>query len=112
MERCQLHVLIPSSTKRLKADVMLDGPGSVDIWELDSNVSLNGVKPSRVRLAGHFALNSLNTEIPWTSEDFSCPSRTSPTFEFSLRNTGAGLIDWWQDREKPNGVYLSPFHRM
>jgi len=108
MERCRLYVLIPTSTKRLKPDVMLDGAGNVSIWELDSNVSLNAVKPSRVRLAGHFALNSLSTDIPWTSEDFSCPSRTSPTFEFAL--AGAGIIDWWQDREKPNGMYPSPFH--
>lgn len=108
MEQCRLHIRIPQPTKRLQPEVSILEGVSIDIWELDMNegqLSLQSMYPlHRSGFLDEVAFDDPYLEYTnWTSKEFDCAARTYPTFEVSLNEKSEGWVDWWQDREGPNG---------
>ncbi|KAF9000121.1 hypothetical protein BDQ17DRAFT_1245790 [Cyathus striatus] len=104
MERCTLTI-------NLTDYLFSQRPLSVDVWELDSSTEISryipsawATAPQRRKIFGTFEADD-NSELPWISNEFSCPSGSLMTFEFGCSSKIPECqIDFWQHRSSQSGM--------
>lgn len=115
-ERCALEAMLPTRTKTLDPGVIVQSGSndSIEIWELNSVGEISLYAPNSWKFAPPrrrvFEQSFFKNNETWTSQEFDCPSGSFFTFEVACsQKTPKCHVEFWQDRESPNGMNKSHF---
>jgi len=112
MEKCVLNAVLPKPTKWLDPAIHVQNSSVIDIWMVESSTEITPYvstswtyAPERRNRFSTWVVFDSDSE--WSSHSFWCKSQTFVTFELACSEATPNChVEFWQDREGPNGVYL------